>query len=57
MGRADEAAADKLPASVPKELAMPIGEDQQEFEIRPEEDQPVVVPEPEPPRQPEDTPA
>jgi hypothetical protein len=40
-----------------KELAMHIGEDQQEFEILPEEDQPVVVPEHEPPRQPEDTPA
>ena len=37
---------------------MRIGEDQQEFEILPEEDQqPVTVPEPEPPRQPEDTPA
>jgi hypothetical protein len=40
-----------------KELAMRIGEDQQEFEILPEEEQPVVVPEPTPPRQPEDTPA
>jgi hypothetical protein len=41
-----------------KELAMQIGEDQQEFEILPEEEQqPVVVPEREPPRQPEDTPA
>jgi hypothetical protein len=40
-----------------KELAMRIGEDQQEFEILPEEDQPVTVPEQEPPRQPEDTPA
>jgi hypothetical protein len=40
-----------------KELAMHIGEDEQEYEILPEEDQPVVVPEPEPPRQPEDTPA
>jgi hypothetical protein len=40
-----------------EELAMRIGEDQQEFEILPEEDQPMVVPEPEPPRQPEDTPA
>jgi hypothetical protein len=36
---------------------MHIGEDQQEFEILPEADQPVVVPEQEPPRQPEDTPA
>jgi hypothetical protein len=37
---------------------MHIGEDQQEFEILPEEEQqPVVVPEQEPPRQPEDTPA
>jgi hypothetical protein len=34
---------------------MQIGEDQQEYEILPEEEQPVVVPEPE--RQPEDTPA
>ena len=34
---------------------MHIGEDQQEFEILPEEEQqPVVGPEPEPPRQPED---
>jgi hypothetical protein len=49
-------AADKLPAKG-KELVMRIGEDQQEFEILPEEDPPVVVPEPEPPRQPEDTPA
>jgi hypothetical protein len=40
-----------------QELAMQIGEDQQEFEILPEQEQPVVVPEPEPPRQPEDTPA
>jgi hypothetical protein len=36
---------------------MHIGEDQQEFEILPEEQQPVVIPEQEPPRQPEDTPA
>jgi hypothetical protein len=37
---------------------MHIGEDQQEFEILPtEQEQPVVVPEHEPPRQPEDTPA
>jgi hypothetical protein len=47
----------QAPSKHPKELAMHIGEDQQEFEILPEEDQPVVVPEPEPPRQPEDTPA
>jgi hypothetical protein len=40
-----------------KELAMQIGEDQQEYEILPEEEQPVVVPEHEPQRQPEDTPA
>jgi hypothetical protein len=58
VGCADQAAADKLPASIPKEFAMRIGEDQQEFEILPtEQEQPVVVPEPEPPRQPEDTPA
>jgi hypothetical protein len=36
---------------------MRIGEDQQEFEILPEEDQPMVVPEHEPLWQPEDTPA
>ena len=42
-----------------KELAMHIGEDQQEFEILPteQEQQPVVLPEHEPQRQPEDTPA
>jgi hypothetical protein len=60
VGRADQAAAaDKLPVSIPKELAMHIGEEQQEFEILPteQEQQPVVLPEHEPPRQPEDTPA
>jgi hypothetical protein len=38
---------------------MRIGEDQQEFEILPteQEQQPVVLPEHEPQRQPEDTPA
>jgi hypothetical protein len=56
IGCAHETAADKLPAKG-KELVMRIGEDQQEFEILPEEEPPVVVPEPEPPRQPEDTPA
>jgi hypothetical protein len=40
-----------------KEQAMHIGEDQQEFEILPDEEQPVMVPEQEPPRQPEDAPA
>ena len=42
-----------------KELAMQIGEDEQEYEILPteQEQQPVVLPEHEPPRQPEDTPA
>ena len=34
---------------------MQIGEDQQEYEILPEEEQPVVVPEREPPLQPEET--
>jgi hypothetical protein len=57
VGCADQAAADKLPSSVSKELAMRIGEDQQEFEILPDEEQPVMVPEQEPPRQPEDAPA
>jgi hypothetical protein len=44
----------------PKEPAMRIGEDQEEFEILPtEDDQPALVPEPEPgaPPQPEDAPA
>jgi hypothetical protein len=36
---------------------MRIGEEQQEFEILPEEEQPVVVPDQQPPQQPEDTPA
>jgi hypothetical protein len=51
--------ADKLPASIPKEPAMRIGEEQEEFEILPseEEQQPVVLPEREPPPQPEDAPA
>jgi hypothetical protein len=41
-----------------KELAMRIGEEQQEFEILPaEEDQPMLVPEHEPQPQPEDAPA
>jgi hypothetical protein len=57
VGSADQAAADEPPTSIPKELAMRIGEDQQEFEILPEEEPPVVVPEQEPPRQPEDAPA
>jgi hypothetical protein len=58
-GHADETAADKLPASIPKEPAMRIGEEQEEFEILPteEEQQPVVLPEREPPPQPEDAPA
>jgi hypothetical protein len=47
----------QAPSKRLKEPAMQIGEDQQEFEILPEQEQPVVVPEPEPPRQPEDTPA
>jgi hypothetical protein len=56
-GCADEAAADKLPVGIPKESAMHIGEDQQEFEILPteQEQQPLVVPEHEPQRQPEET--
>jgi hypothetical protein len=45
-------------ASKRQELAMHIGEGQHEFEILPtEQEQPVVVPEDEPPRQPQDTPA
>jgi hypothetical protein len=47
------------PQQASKELAMQIGEDEQEYEILPteQEQQPVVLPEHEPPRQPEDTPA
>jgi hypothetical protein len=48
------------PSKHPKEPAMRIGEDQEEFEILPtEDDQPALVPEPEPgtPPQPEDAPA
>jgi hypothetical protein len=41
----------------PKEPAMQIGEDQQEFEILPEEEQPLVLPEREPQHQPEAAPA
>ncbi len=48
--------ADKF--SNPREPAMQIGEEQEEFEILPtEEEQPLLPPEPEPQRQPEDTPA
>jgi hypothetical protein len=55
---ADQTAADKPPA-VSKELAMRIGEQQQEFEILPagEEEQPLVLPEREPQPQPEPAPA
>ncbi len=54
----DEARAPTSSASA-QEPAMQIGEQQEEFEILPtEEDQePLVPPEPEPQRQPEDTPA
>jgi hypothetical protein len=41
----------------PKEPAMQIGEEQQEFEILPEEEQPLVLPECEPQPQPEAVPA
>jgi hypothetical protein len=41
----------------PKEPAMQIGEQQQEFEILPEEEQPLVHPEREPQPQPEAAPA
>jgi hypothetical protein len=40
-----------------KEPAMQIGEEQQEFEILPEEEQPLVLPEREPQPQPEAAPA
>jgi hypothetical protein len=47
----------QAPSSIPKELAMHIGEEQQEFEILPteQEQQPLVIPEHEPPLQPEET--
>jgi hypothetical protein len=56
---ADNQRRDKLLASIPKEPVMDIGEEQEEFEILPaeEEQQPVVLPEREPGRQPEDVPA
>lgn len=55
---ANQTAADKPPAGS-KELAMRIGEEQEEFEILPAEDeqQPVVLPERDPQRQPEHVPA
>jgi hypothetical protein len=56
-GCADKTAADELPASILKEPAMHIGEEQEEFEILPEEKQPVVLPEHEPQPQPEAAPA
>jgi hypothetical protein len=48
----------QAPSKHPKEPAMDIGAEQEEFEILPaEEDQPVLVPEREPQPQPEDAPA
>jgi hypothetical protein len=41
----------------PKEPAMQIGEEQEEFEILPEEEQPLALPEREPQPQPEAAPA
>jgi hypothetical protein len=41
----------------PNEPAMQIGEEQEEFEILPEEEQPLVLPEREPQPQPEAAPA
>jgi hypothetical protein len=46
------------PTKHPKELAMRIGEEQEEFEILPtEEEQPLALPEREPQQQPEAAPA
>jgi hypothetical protein len=45
------------PSKHPKEPAMQIGEEQEEFEILPEEEQPLVLPEREPQQQPEAAPA
>ena len=57
-GRADETTRRQAPAKHPKELAMRIGEEQEEFEILPsEEEQPLVLPEREPQQQPEAAPA
>lgn len=51
-------AADELPPEHLKELAMQIGEEQEEFEILPtEEEQPLVLPEREPQQRPEAAPA
>jgi hypothetical protein len=59
-GCADNTAADTLPATIPnhpKEPAMQIGEEQEEFEILPEEEQPLVLPEREPQQHTEPAPA
>jgi hypothetical protein len=47
----------QAPTSHPKEPAMHIGEEQEEFEILPDEEQPLVLPEREPQPQPEAAPA
>jgi hypothetical protein len=46
-----------LSAKHPKEPAMQIGEEQEEFEILPEEEQPLALPEREPQQHPEAAPA
>jgi hypothetical protein len=45
------------PTKHPKEPAMQIGEEQEEFEILPEEEQPLALPEREPHQHPEAAPA
>jgi hypothetical protein len=57
-GCADETTRRQAPTKHPKEPAMRIGEEQEEFEILPsEEEQPLVLPEREPQQQPEAAPA
>jgi hypothetical protein len=46
----------QAPSKQPKELAMQIGEEQEEFEILPEDEQPLALPEHEPHQQPEAAP-
>jgi hypothetical protein len=47
----------QAPSKHPKEPAMQIGEEQEEFEILPEEEQPLVLPERQPHQHPEAAPA
>jgi hypothetical protein len=59
VGAPNQTARRQAPSKHPKEPAMQIGEEQEEFEILPteEEQQPVVLPEREPQQYPEAAPA